>query len=281
MYLVSDAIVVGRRMVANTSLVLRCYTERAGGLVVFAKGAFRRRRRAEPPSVPDLFQRGEVVLSTGPGRGYSILREWSLEDVRRGVRESPPAFRAASACASIVAALPGEPFPGGEHFAALEEALGELDRSATAWGGAAGRAAAGVARRAPGAPYLGGSPRPVVWAFALGVLSRAGFLAPLDSCALCGALFGRGGAGLEATAASPLAGGLVCRGCARRAEGSVELTPEAASAARFLARATMDAAARLRCSPDATRALDRAVREFAEHHLERAFPALAPEEGEP
>ncbi len=70
MFLKSDAIVIGRRQVLNTILSLRLYTRKYGPVSVIAKGAFRRRRKAEPHSVPDLFQRGEVVLwlRLGPGR---------------------------------------------------------------------------------------------------------------------------------------------------------------------------------------------------------------------
>lgn len=246
MFLVSEAIVIGRRTFANTSLVLKCYTERAGGMTVLAKGAFRRRRRAEPPSVPDLFERGEVVLSFIPTKGYSILVEWTLEDVRSNLRRRLDAFGAACGCAALVAAIPGEPSPGGEHFQALEEALGELDR--------------------------GGAARPILWAFALKLFSKAGFLAPLETCAICGSRSG-------AVATAGPAGGLVCRRCVPDVPDAVELPAEALSMARFLERAAMSAAGKIRCSPRASVALDRMVQMLAEHFLERQMPELAPLEG--
>ncbi|MHC4506233.1 MAG: DNA repair protein RecO, partial [Planctomycetota bacterium] len=176
---------------ANTSLALECYTRRAGLFWVMAKGAFRRRRKDEPPSVPDLFARGEVVLHLHPRRERAILREWTLEEMRWGLRRDYDAFRAASGCAALVSALSRDGDRSGELFGFLDRALGELDEGASA--------------------------RQSLWAFALRVLSRAGFLAPLDSCASCGTAFApaRG----EAVGFSPEAGGLVCERCQQGSAG--------------------------------------------------------------
>jgi recombinational DNA repair protein (RecF pathway) len=275
-FLKSDAIVIGRRHVMNTSLSLRFYTRRYGRMAVIAKGAFRRRRKAEPPSVPDLFQRGEVVLWVSALRETAILHEWSPDDFRTGVRADYGRFCAAAGCAALVSALsPGsapwerphaEDGGRGEHFAALDGALGELD--------------------------LGGAERPVLWAFVMQELARAGFLAPAGSCAACGRVF-RGARGRkrdggepcgEATGLMPGAGGFVCGDCASKertddGDGNEELfislPAEAAASARFLSTSPVRAAAKLRLSPRASSALDRAVRAFAEYHLERAMPELA------
>ena len=282
MFLKTDAIVIGRRAVMNTSLALRLYTRKYGPVSVIAKGAFRRRRKAEPPSAPDLFQRGEVVLWLGPGRERAILHEWSPDDFRTGLRSEYDRFRAAAGCAALVAALsPGSDMGAwlsgessseamserGEHFTPLDAALSELDR--------------------------GGAARPVLWAFVFRELERAGFLAPAGSCAACGSRFGRErrrkGAGVEtcgeAAGLMPGAGGFVCRACRARAteesesgEGEVliPLPPEAAAAARFLSTSPAGVASKLRPSARASSALERAVRALAEYHLERAMPALSP-----
>lgn len=262
MFLKSDAIIIGRRPFANTSLALACYTRRAGFVSVIAKGVFRRRRKDEPPSVPDLFERGEVVLHLHPRRERAILREWTLEEMRCGLRRDYDAFRAASGCAALVAALSRDGDRSGELFGLLDGALGELDAGASA--------------------------RQVLWAFALRVLSRAGFLAPLDACASCGTALAptRG----EAVGFSPGAGGLVCARCRRgsaREEGQgsdvaepvtsfLALSPEAAAAARFLATSPSGAASRLKVSSRASASLERAVRALAEHTLERPMPVLSP-----
>lgn len=277
MFLKSDAIVIGRRQVFNTSLMLRLYAQGFGQVAAVAKGAFRRRRKAEPPSVPDLFQRGEVVLWAKAGRETAILHEWSLDEFRAGLRGDYESFRAAAGCAALVAALsPGSDTAVsgecGEHFGALDAALSELDR--------------------------GGASRPVLWAFVMRELERAGFLAPAGSCAICGCDFGRARgrarhgkrAGAEscgeAIGLAPGAGGFVCRSCrakiASDGEGGeggdafVPLPPEAAAAARFLAASPVEAASKLRVSPRGASALERAVRALAEYHLERAMPALSP-----
>ena len=262
MFLKSDAIIIGRRPFANTSLALACYTRCAGFVSVIAKGAFRRRRKDEPPSVPDLFARGEVVLHLHPRRERAILREWTLEDMRSGLRRDYDAFRAACGCAALVAALSRDGDRSGELFGLLDRALGELDAGASA--------------------------RQALWAFALRVLSRAGFLAPLDACASCGTALAptRG----EAVGFSPEAGGLVCARCRRggaREEGQggdvaeraptfLALSPEAAAAARFLANSPSGAASRLKVSSRASASLERAVRGLAEHTLERPMPVLSP-----
>ncbi len=261
MYLKSEAIVVGRSYFRNTSLVLRYYTSRCGMLTTLAKGALRRPRKSEPPSVPDLFARGEIVAYVRPGRDLGIVREWTLDDMRPGLRADYDAFRAAAGCAALVTLLGRDASGGGEHFDALEGALADLD--------------------------TGASPRPVVWRFALGSLARAGFLAPLDRCVICEERFG--GRGAKAVGLSAVAGGLVCRECLRGGEDGAEergganstgafvpLPPDAAAAARFLAGSSR-ATRTLKVSPRAASALERAVRVFAEYTLERPVPALAPE----
>ncbi len=318
MFLKTDAIVIGRRQILNTSLALRLYTRKYGPVSAIAKGAFRRRRKAEPPSAPDLFQRGEVVLWLGPGRERAILHEWSPDDFRTGLRSEYDRFRVAAGCAALVAALSVGSDPvgrtsassvepdiqssgrrgmvasedRGEHFTALEEALSELDR-----GGATRKV--GTARgpdatlRSGALRSTSGAVRPVLWAFVLRELERAGFMASAGSCAVCGGRFGRerrrkgAGAGScgEAAGLVPGAGGFVCRDCRARVteesesgEGEVliPLPPEAAAAARFLSTSPSGAASKLRPSPRASSALERAVRALAEYHLERAMPALSP-----
>jgi recombinational DNA repair protein (RecF pathway) len=273
--------------VRNTSLILGCYTERSGMVSVFAKGAFRRRSRAEPASVPDLFARGEVVLSVHPRREYAILREWSLEDIRRGVRTDYDAFRAASGCAGLAEAVSwrgglsaaAQAGGNGELYGLLDSALGELDR--------------------------GGAARPLLWAFVLKAMAKAGFLSGPAACAVCGSAFGspgstrlpaamrhaaqagRGAGGGEAASLAPGSGGFVCAECARRLaeegreshekEPVLPLPPEAAASARFLASAPLAAAARLSVSARAAAPLERAVRSLAEYHLERPMPVLSRE----
>ena len=84
----------------------------------------------------------------------------------------------------------------------------------------------------------------------------------------------------------PGAGGFVCRDCGSKErtdagdgneEVLISLPAEAAASARFLSTSPVRAAAKLRLSPRASSALDRAVRAFAEYHLERAMPELSPE----
>jgi DNA repair protein RecO (recombination protein O) len=255
-YLKSDAIVISRRAVMNTSLVLVCYTRRAGRVTVLAKGAQRKRRKDEPPSVPDLFQRGETVLWFGPRREYAILSEWTLEEVRRGIRNAYGAFRAASACAGLVDSLARHDADAGGHFAALDEVMRTLD--------------------------AGSEPRAVVWAFAFQAMMRAGFVAPLAGCAACGAA----PTPRREVVLSAADGGVVCRRCASEvgrdlAGEALPLTPEAASAARFLAATSISSASKLRVSGRCARLLDRAVRRLAEYHLERAMDVLSVGEDTP
>jgi len=251
MYLKSDAIIINRRPFMNTSYVLFCYTERAGKLTVLAKGAARRRKKAEPPSIPDLFQRGEVVLWFGRRRDYAILREWTLEDMRPGLRSDYDAFRAASGCAALVSELARGSDDPGEYYRGFDRALDVLAR--------------------------GADPRPVLWSFSLKALTRAGFVAPLSSCAACGSAL----AGKDRTVVSPSDGGLVCGACQSRL-GDAEaprlvLPPDAVGTARFLATSSVEAAGNLRVSPRCAAALDRATVMLAEYHLETSMAILLPE----
>jgi DNA repair protein RecO (recombination protein O) len=251
MYLKSDAIIINRWPVMNTSYVLSFYSKRAGKLTVLAKGAARRRKKAEPPSIPDLFQRGEVVLWFGRRRDYALLREWTLEDMRPGLRSDYDAFRAASGCAALVAELARGSDDPGEYYQGLDDALEVLSR--------------------------GANPRPVLWAFSLKALTRAGFVAPPTSCAVCGRSLG----GSDSAIVSPADGGLVCGACEERLGDAdaprLRLPPDAVGTARFLATSSIDAAAKLRVSPRCAAALDRASVMLSEYHLETSMAILLPE----
>jgi DNA repair protein RecO len=252
MYLKSDAIIIHRRPVMNTSLILRCYTRRIGSVIVLAKGAARRRRKDEPPSIPDLFQQGEVVLWFGPRRDYAILREWTLEDMRWGVRAEYGRYRGASACIALIGELGRSGESTGEYYPMLEDALSAID--------------AGVA------------PRSVVWWLAFRALAEAGFVAPLGTCASCGRELGSNEGGVLA----PASGGLVCGRCGPAVAsdapgGRLAVPPEAMGAARFVAVSPIGSMPKLRSSPRCAAVLDRMVVRLAEYHLERPMGILVPE----
>jgi DNA repair protein RecO len=250
-FLKTDSIVISRRPVMNTSYVIRCYTERAGRVTALAKGAARKRRKDEPPSIPDLFQRGEVVLWFGRRQDYAILGEWTLDEMRRGVRDDYDAFRAASGCAAVVDELARDASGPSEFFPLLEEALQALDG---------------------GAP-----PRMVVWGFCFRALCMAGFVAPFTSCASCGREGKPGGRAVLA----PSGGGLICTRCASAEPAEHELRlkmgPDAVATARYLISTPLASSGTLRASPECASTLDRAARMLAEYHLERPMGILSPE----
>jgi recombinational DNA repair protein (RecF pathway) len=183
----------------------------------------------------------------------ALLREWSLDEPRAGLRGDYDSFRAAAGCAALTEALTALSDDRGGHFRALEEAIAQIE--------------------------AGGAGRPVLWAFVLREVRRAGLLAGPQACADCGARF-REEKGERAWSLSPAGGGFLCRGCAGRAGrgpgAALRLRPSAAASARFLASAGAAAAGRLRLAGATASEVERAVRRLAEYHLERAMPALAP-----
>lgn len=249
MFLKTEAIVLSRGFFSNTSLWIVFCTRRAGRFSVLAKGVFRWRRKAEPPSVPDLFSRGELVAWVGRSDKAALLRDWTLEDMRTGLRSDWGAFFAAGSCALLAGKLapPGEVSSG--LYDLLDEALDALDANAK----------------------KGGSPGPVLWSFALRALYAGGFLAEPSRCASCGGRFGPGGpAGLI-----PEEGGLVCQGCAGGRPGA-RMSPEARKALSFLAATGPAPSRRLKVSRAAGAELGGAVRALSEHILGERFPFPMP-----
>jgi DNA repair protein RecO (recombination protein O) len=103
----------------------------------------------------------------------------------------------------------------------------------------------------------------VVPAFAVKLLSVCGYHPQLSMCAGCGRAGPFGGF-------SPAVGGALCNGCAREDRSAYRLEPDRLALMAHLLSSDFGQMA----DPDAAADLTRALREYAEYHLERPLRSL-------
>ena len=100
--------------------------------------------------------------------------------------------------------------------------------------------------------------------FDLHLLDRSGFRPELFACVVC-----RGGLREVANAWSAPAGGVVCADCAPGEPGGLSLSVRALKSLRYLLQSDFAAAARLRVGPALAGELERHLRLFVQHVLDR------------
>jgi DNA repair protein RecO (recombination protein O) len=244
MHLSTDAIVLHAFNYSETSRIFRLATRDAGVQSVIAKGA--RRPRSRYGSALDLFAQGTAQLYLKEGRDLQTLGGFEVTRARAAIGAELGRFASASAVAELVLRFGTM----NEAHAALFDALAEsLDAVAAA--DAAHASEAGLA----GAWRL---------------VAQLGFAPSVDACGVCHTPI----VSDRDLPFSHAAGGVLCESCAHRYPGGRSV-PVAARACI----ATWSAAGRVDAlGQRETRAHQRLLREFLQHHLSdgrslRAFDA--------
>lgn len=198
-------IVLGRTKLAEQDLILTLLTQDGSQLRCVAKGA--RKPGGRLASRAELFC--EVDMLVSQGRSLGIVSEAVLVDAHAGLRGSLERVSAASAVAEVARLTCYEDVEDGYLYPILSRALLACEQ-------------------AQDQPHLD----LVVAAYALKVLSHAGWRPELDSCLACGdpavAFF------------STTAGGLLCASCAKDLEGATELSATEVAWLRALISMTFD-----------------------------------------
>ncbi len=235
----AEAIVLKTIDFGEADRVLTLLTRHFGKLRVVAKGIRRPTSRlagyAEPLS--------HATYQLARGRELDVLTQAEARATYRGLRERLLATAAGWYVAELVDRFTVERQPSAPTFELLAIALAGLDRGFP-----------------PGLTCR--------W-FDLHLLERAGFRPELRACVHCGRppeetenLF------------SPSAGGVVCARCRAMAEGPVSLlSVRALKALRYLAASDFAEAARLRVDETLDGELERHLRAFLQHVLDREVNA--------
>jgi DNA repair protein RecO (recombination protein O) len=239
----TEAIVLRSIRYGEADRILHLYTPDYGRIGAIAKGARRARSRFGARLEP--FFQIKVVLHEGRGDLYTVTAVDTVQ-AHAALRDSAQALDAAARACDAVARLFETDEPHPEVFALLANQLTLLDLS--------------PAHPAPPTAARPGN----ALAFRLKLLLAAGIVPQLGSCATCGERE-------HLTGFSAAAGGVVCSSCE---SASFPLGEEAyqfmvAALGRPLS-GTPDA------SPRALQAVERAIRETAEHHAQvRLRPVAA------
>lgn len=230
----AEAIVLKGMDFGEADRILTLYTRAFGKVRVIAKGA--RRPSSRLAGYVEPLAHGSFQLARG--RELDVLTQAETRAAHRALREDLISTAAGWYVAELVDRFTVERAPSAPTFELLATALRRLDR---------GHPASLVCR----------------W-FDLHLLERAGFRPELWRCVTCG----RPPEETE-NLWSPAAGGVVCARCRTGAGLVTILSVRALKALRYLARSEFAEAARLRVDAALAAELERHLRLFLQHVLDR------------
>ncbi|MEI6634326.1 MAG: DNA repair protein RecO [Chlamydiota bacterium] len=213
-------IILHRREITESSLILTAFTDRAGKLSLLAKGA--RRRRSPFLGRVELFTRCALTYYDSPRRGLNILSECDPIDAFAPLRTDLSRFALACCFAELVEMGTGLAAKSAGVFELLGEALS--------------------------AACAGAVPGLVRSCFEIRLLSLLGYSLRLDACASC-----HSGTGVQRTF-SAAAGGVVCARCAPQFRDGLGVTPGTVAFLRRLRAIRPNA--EFRVKPDARQAAE-------------------------
>ncbi len=236
----AEAIVLKGLDLGEADRVVTLYTRHFGKVRAIAKGA----RRPTSRLAGHVEPLAHATFLIAKGRELDVITQAETRAAYRALREDLLSTAAGWYLAELVDRFTVERHPSAPTFELFATALRHLDL---------GTYAPGLVCR---------------W-FDLHLLDRAGFRPELGRCVLCDRA-------LEETAHlfSPAAGGVVCRSCRALAEGSLGiLTVRGLKALRYLLRSEFAEAALLRIDAALAVELERHLRGFLQHVLDREVNA--------
>lgn len=232
----AEAIVLTTHDLGEADRILTIFTRHFGKVRVIAKGIRRPTSRLAGHAEP----LAHATFQIARGRELDVLTGAESRGAYRAVREDLRRVAAAWYVAELTDRFTADRSPSAPTFDLLETALRHLEA---------------------------GSPPALVcrW-FDLHLLDRSGFRPELGRCLRCETAPGE-----TENAWSAAEGGLVCRACDERssASGASTLSVRALKSLRFLLASDFTSAARLRMDGALARELERHMRAFLRHVLDR------------
>ncbi len=231
----AEAIVLKGLDLGEADRVVTLYTRHFGKVRAIAKGA----RRPTSRLAGHVEPLAHATFQLAKGRELDVITQAETRAAYRALREDLLSTAAGWYVAELVDRFTVERHPSAPTFELFATALRHLD--------------------------VGYGPTLVCRWFDLHLLDRAGFRPELGRCVLCDRA-------LEETAHlfSPAAGGVVCARCRAHAEGGVGiLTVRGLKALRYLLRSDFAEARHLRIDVALGAELERHLRSFLQHVLDR------------
>jgi DNA repair protein RecO (recombination protein O) len=229
----AEAIVLKGLDLGESDRIVTLYTRAFGKIRAIAKGARRPTSRLAGHVEPLV----HCSFQLAKGRELDVITQAETRAAYRNVREVLVSTAAGWYLAELVDRFTVDRQPSAPTFDLLATGLLHLDR--------------------------GFSPALVCRWFDLHLLERAGFRPELGCCVECG----RGPS--EESLFSPAAGGVLCARCTRGWASGAAISGRALKALRYLARSDFAEAARLRVEHALAGELERHMRAFLQHVLDR------------
>jgi DNA repair protein RecO (recombination protein O) len=237
-----EAVTLAASDYSETSQIVSLMTFRNGKVRLIAKGSKR-------PKNPfggriDRLEVAQAVFTVGHRGGLGQLTELSVTDPLPGLRQSLPAFYAASCLAELVLAATLDLDPHPELFKIAVHTLQRLS--------------------------CGDDSAILMYRFEAHMLRILGLMPEVRTCVACRRPRPQGRSGLFSAAS----GGLVCRQCAGNHGGGIAVSGKALDALAFLAAADDRQADRVAMSPQTRSDVRRLLTEYWQHVLGRPVRAM-------
>jgi DNA repair protein RecO (recombination protein O) len=241
----SEAIVLRRQDLRETSLILTFYTKDFGkikGIVRGVRGA--RSQSAASGGCLELFAHNEIVFYDRKNADIFTVSQCDLIDFFNPVRSSLERLSYASYMIELLDSVTStqDNDASAKVFDLLLSSLKLLAGPASA--------------------------KRVARIFEIKILSRLGLMPALDSCVLCGA-----GAS-KAFNFSLREGGLICGKCLSRDPNALKILPGTAKFMEHIRGLDFDKVERIKVAQEVGRELEEILRKFLDYHIERRLKTL-------
>jgi DNA repair protein RecO (recombination protein O) len=228
-------IILHRREITESSLILSVFSDRAGKLNLLARGALRRKSAFK--GRVELFSLCHLTYYESLRRGLNILSESDVIQALAGLRENLTFFSTACYLIELVDMGTGLEERSEEIFYLLSDTLG----------------------RVASFPDI----RVLKRYFELHLLGYLGYRLQIESCAMCRARR----ESLRRFSAS--AGGMICEKCSGRLRDALAVSPSTRAALRYLLDNSPPSAASLRFNERQAKEMEAILRSAILYYLER------------
>lgn len=243
MALVTDeALTLAASDYSETSQIVSLMTLESGKVRLIAKGSKRPKNAFGGPI--DRLERVQAVFTVSPRGGLGQLTELSVLDSLPGLRQSLPAFYAASCLAELLLAGTEDCDPHHELFKIAVQTLQRLS--------------------------CGDDSAILMYRFEARMLQNLGLMPELRNCVSCRRSRPQGRSGIFRAGS----GGVLCRRCAGDHGGGLALSGQALDALAFLAGADHRQIERVAVSPATRGDIRRLLNDYWQHVLGRPVRAM-------
>lgn len=238
----TEAILLRRQDLRETSLILTFYTKDFGKIKGIARGV-RGVCGAAGGASHEILSLDEVVFYERKRADIFTISQCDLVDYFSSIRDDLTRLSYAAYMAELLDSVTGLSDPNRDAFRLLLDSFNLLS--------------------------TGASPRRVARIFEIKALSLLGMMPELESCAVCGGATG------EKARFSFKNGGLICAKCAGQDRASSPILPGSVKFIGYVQSSPYDKAAKVKVAEQVGREVEAVLRKFLDFHVERRMKTVA------